>query len=241
MLDAAVDLVLGGRCVGCARPGRLLCPGCAALLPTDAAPAWPDPVPAGLAPPWAATAYAGTVWAMLLAHKEHRAYSLRRPLAALLAAAAAAAAADAGGGAVLLVPVPSRPGSARVRGHDPAWTLARDAARLLRRDGRTARAGRLLRSRGGVVDQAGLGAEARAANQAGSMHCPAGRLRTLAGWRWRVVVCDDVLTTGATAREAQRALEASGLVVAGIAAVAATRRRTRDLSGASLSYRPDLD
>jgi predicted amidophosphoribosyltransferase len=85
----------------------------------------------------------------------------------------------------------------------------------------------VLRSRPGVVDQAGLDAGARAANLAGSMHCPAARLRALAARRpcARVVVCDDVVTTGATLREAQRALEAVGLDVVAVAAVAATRRR----------------
>jgi predicted amidophosphoribosyltransferase len=54
-----------------------------------------------------------------------------------------------------------------------------------------------------------------------------GRLRRLAraGVPLTVVVCDDVLTTGATARESQRALEAVGLPVASICCVAATRRR----------------
>ena len=59
------------------------------------------------------------------------------------------------------------------------------------------------------------------------MTCPSPRLRRLAArcGRVRAVVCDDVLTTGSTAREAQRALEAVGLEVAGIAVVAATQRR----------------
>lgn len=218
--DAVLDLLLGGACVACGRPGRSWCAGC---RPPDgpARPAWPTPVPPGLAPPWTATAYDGAVRAALLAHKERHVGGLAVVLAGLLASAVDAAVAAAGGPDVLLVPVPSRPGAARARGHDPLLVLVREAARGLP----GASVAPLLRSRGGVRDQAGLTAAERAANLAGSLWCPSAGLRRRAGATRRVVVCDDVLTTGATAREAQRALTASGLRVEGIATVAATRRR----------------
>jgi predicted amidophosphoribosyltransferase len=78
-----------------------------------------------------------------------------------------------------------------------------------------------------VVDQAGLDASARAANLAGSMQARASWVRQLRRRHShvRVVVCDDVLTTGSTSREAQRALELAGLDVVRVAAVAATPRR----------------
>jgi predicted amidophosphoribosyltransferase len=226
--DAALDLLLGGRCVGCELPGRALCPGCRSRLPDAAWQAWPDPTPAGLAPPWAAAAYVELVRAVLLAHKERRVAGLAWPLAGLLARSVAAAAPPPR----LLVPVPSRPGATRSRGHDPLLAVVRRAARLLPG---TAVAP-LLRSRGGVRDQAGLTAAERAANLHGSMWCPDSGLRRFAGRPVRVVVCDDVLTTGATAREAQRALAAAGVRVVAIATVAATPRRDRDRgTGAPLS------
>jgi predicted amidophosphoribosyltransferase len=228
LLDAAADLLLGGRCAGCQRPGRLLCPGCARALPAGGHCAWPDPVPAGLVPPFAAAEYDGVVRALVIGHKERRLLGLRAPLAQLLhgAVRAAVIAAEVTG-PVVLVPVPSRPGVARGRGHDPTGRVTAGAARLLRRDGADVIVMPLLRCRPGGVDQAGLGAAERAANLAGSMHCPTEQLRRLASRRThvRVVVCDDVVTTGATVREAQRALEAVGLEVAAVAAVAATRRR----------------
>jgi predicted amidophosphoribosyltransferase len=101
----------------------------------------------------------------------------------------------------------------------------RAAATRVRRE-RPATVARLLVSRG-AADQSGLDAGGRAANVDHSMHCPSAALARV-GRRWsrgHVVVCDDVLTTGSTAREAQRALEAVGLPPVAIAAVAATRRR----------------
>ncbi|WP_209022037.1 ComF family protein [Nocardioides sp. 503] len=230
--DAFSDLLLGGRCVGCAAPGRPLCPGCEEALPVRAAPAWPTPVPAGLVTPWAAASYDGVPRALVLALKERRVLPLARPLARLLAQSVAAATAGLTG-PVVLVPVPSRSASVRARGHDPTATVTRLAAATLRAQGADVAAYRLLRSRPGVLDQSGLGAAARAANLAGSMACRAGVLRGMGRRlpRARFVVCDDVLTTGSTAREAQRALESVGLVVAAVATVAATRRRSGPAAG----------
>ncbi|WP_323791214.1 phosphoribosyltransferase family protein, partial [Nocardioides sp.] len=75
--------------------------------------------------------------------------------------------------------------------------------------------------------------EARRANLAGSMACASASLRRLARrvGAAHVVVCDDVLTTGATLAEAQRALAAVGLPVLAHACVAATPRRRRTPNG----------
>ncbi|QIG44026.1 ComF family protein [Nocardioides anomalus] len=233
LLDGALDLLLGGVCVGCAAPGRSLCPACAADLPTAAAPAWPTPVPGGLVEPWAAAAYAGTVRDMVLGLKERHLEGLAVPLARLLAAAVAGELPR--GSPLVLVPVPSRPRTVRARGHDPTHALTRRAARLLDHPDQRVVVRRLLRQTGRVADQSGLDATARAANLAGSMRVRARAVdRLLRRWtEVRVVVCDDVLTTGSTAREAQRALEATGLDVVRIAVVAATQRWSAAASGAA--------
>lgn len=230
MLEGLRDLVVGSACRGCARPGRGWCRTCETT--TGAAPwvAWPDPTPEGLRAPWAATPYGGVVRDLVLAHKEHTVLALARPLGALLAASVASAlCADGAGsrGPVLLVPVPSRRAGVRERGHDATRRMVRAAERSLVAQGLEIRTVSLLRLRPGVVDQSGLDAAARAANLAGSMACDAGSLRRAARRcpRAHVLVCDDVLTTGSTLREAQRALEASGVTVLASAVVAATARR----------------
>jgi len=227
LYDAFVDLVLGAACVVCGAAGRPLCAGCRAELPDAAERHWPSPTPAGLAPPFAAGEYDGPLRALILHHKERRLLGLARPLGELLACSVrAAVGAPRAGERLLLVPVPSRRAALRERGHDPTGAMVRRAAALMRAEGHRVEAAGLLRLRRTVLDQAGLDAEQRARNLGGSMWCPSGALRRHAGVAARVVVCDDVLTTGATAREAQRALESAGIVVHAVAAVAATRRRS---------------
>ncbi len=233
MLDAALDLVTGSACLGCATPGRPWCPACTAALVPRPWCCWPDPVPAGLVPPWAAMPYAGAVREAVLAHKERRVLPLAVPLGGWLAAAVLAALAGHDPPApVVLVPVPSRRTGVRARGHDATARMTRAAATAVRRGPGSQTlvvVAPLLRLRAGVVDQSGLDAAARTANLAGSMACDTRRLRHLARrlGRARVVVCDDVVTTGATVHEAQRALEASGVPVTAVAAVAATTLRRK--------------
>ena len=134
MLDAARDLLLGSRCVGCHRPGRLLCSSCHAGIDPHPRPAWPTPSPPGLVAPWASAAYDGTVRALVIGHKEHHLLALAEPLGDLLAGAVAAALADLRpvNAPLVLVPVPSRPSTLRQRGHAPTSSLTKAAARRLR-------------------------------------------------------------------------------------------------------------
>ncbi|KRB79288.1 hypothetical protein ASE01_23565 [Nocardioides sp. Root190] len=230
LADGFVDLVLGSSCVVCGRPGRALCVRCCHELPVEAGLRRPTPCPPGLAPSYSAGPYDGVLRALVLAHKEHGVHALAGPLGTVLAVVADAALSGAGIGpdeAVVLVPVPSRPAAVRARGHDPTTAMTRAAASGLRSRGHPVGVAGLLRVRPGVVDQAGLDAASRAANLAGSMATSTSAVRRLARRRptAHVLLCDDVLTTGATLREAQRALESVGIRVLAAATVAATRRK----------------
>jgi predicted amidophosphoribosyltransferase len=173
--------------------------------------------------------YEDPLRAVILAHKERAAHALARPLADSLAATVLAVpAADP----IVLVPVPSRPGVVRARGHDPLLRILHAAAARARRN-RDVSVLRLLRSRLPVRDQADLGADGRLANLVDSMAVRPGARTALVRTGGQVVVCDDVLTTGATAREAQRALEESGIPVEMIVCLAATTRRSLPLSAAA--------
>ncbi len=105
---------------------------------------------------------------------------------------------------VLLVPVPSARGVVRARGHDPARRIALAAAGELRRSGTPARVVAVLRQRRWVADQSGLNSRQRLDNLAGALEVVAGGARLLVGGS--VVLVDDLMTTGASLREAARAV-----------------------------------
>jgi predicted amidophosphoribosyltransferase len=215
-----LDLVLPQSCAGCGAMPGLLCPACSGALTAPARPAWPSPAPAGLPRPWAVAAYEGPVRAAVVAHKESGRVGLAGPLGAALARSVLAAL-DQGGPPVWLVPVPSTRAATRRRGHDPMRRVATAAVDGLRRRGVPAHRLSVLTQARRVGDQSGLTAAERAANLAGALTVA----RPAAVRGERVVLVDDVITTGATLAEAARALRAAGADVVAAAVIAATRRR----------------
>ena len=105
--------------------------------------------------------------------------------------------------------VPASGASLRARGFRVVDLVARQAG---------VRPRRLLAVRRAGADQRGLGRAQRLENVRGGMlaHSVAGR---------RVVIVDDVVTTGATLLEAARALRAGGALVVGAATIASTPLR----------------
>lgn len=150
---------------------------------------------------------------------------------------------------VLLVPAPSSAQSVRRRGYAPANLLVQEAARQLNRRlpalvrvravdvigyaPRTRRgSGASLSSRVGASllgaseaknEQKSLGAVGRAERMHGAL-----RVMEPALCAGRVsVICDDVVTTGATASEMVRVLQESGSRVLGVCAVAAVPKKAQ--------------
>ena len=228
VLDALLDLVLPRACVGCGDAGRALCWACRSLL---AAPpvgrVRPSPCPPGLPPVRALAAYDGVLKRLLLAHKERGQLGLTEPLGAAVARVVR----GFGPEPVVLCPAPSSRAAVRARGYDHTGRLARVAASVLRREGTAAEVRRLLSPARVVKDQAGLTSAERATN----LH---GALRARAGSGVRVVVVDDVMTTGATLVEATRALVTAGHHVAGAAVLGATSRRYSPERGSPLHPAP---
>ncbi|WP_187265048.1 ComF family protein [Homoserinibacter sp. GY 40078] len=195
----ALAIVSPVECAGCRAPDRELCGRCQRALA-------PEPVlvttPGGLTVT-AGAAYEGVVASVLLALKAGRT-PLASALAPLLRSALAEIDADP---RTPLCPVPSSRSAWRRRGFDPVRVVL-------------ARAGlegvRALHPPAARPQQKTLDRAARSQNMVG-----AHRARGSFAGR-RVLLVDDIVTTGATLDEAARAVRAAGAVVPAAVVIAAT-------------------
>lgn len=224
-LRAGLDLVLPSRCAGCRSAGRDepvvrgMCDRCRHELDTLVTVRWVI----GWAPIVSIGVYDELLRRLVLGYKERGRVALRHDLGPRLAELIATELhLPARVRRVILVPVPSSAASTRSRGHDPVEALARAAAKSLCRQGKPAVVLGCLRHARHVADQSELSAEQRRANLAGAFRVRRRHVRRLVGND--VVVIDDIVTTGATAVEAVRAVEAAGGCVLGVATVASTPR-----------------
>jgi ComF family protein len=195
LLDALLALLFPDRCAGCARLGALFCEHCrAALVPY---PGELRRLPDGLTDVRIAYVFQSPLREAVHQLKYRQMQRMAQPLGALMAAhlAAPPIAADA----VLAIPLHA----ARLaeRGFNQAEALAREAAQALR----LPYIGNGLVRLRATEQQARLDARARAEN-----------MRDAFGWQGnapprRVLLVDDVLTTGATMGACAQALRAAGV------------------------------
>jgi ComF family protein len=174
-------------CPRCAEPGSFSAGACPRCLRS----------PPKFGKAWAAFAYEGAVSRAVQRFKYEDHPELARPLGALLASKAEAFL-SATPGAV--VPLPLHDARYRERKYDQATLLAVDVAKV---SGRALRDDVLTRVKP-TTRQADLSEAQREANVAGAFEVHG----SVSGAE--LILLDDVLTTGATAREATRVLLAAG-------------------------------
>jgi ComF family protein len=213
LTQALLDVLFPPRCVACGEQGAFLCPACVESMPR----ALPPRCPQCWQPEWrgetcgrcaqarpafegARTLYLfqGPVREAVHALKYNHLSALARPMAARMAVYLEAEALPVD----TVVPVPLFGRRQRLRGYNQSALLAREVGRLL---GLSLAEGGLARRRDTPPQARSVDAEARRRNVAGAF---VGERRRVEGRR--VLLIDDVMTTGATLDACAEALRQAG-------------------------------
>ena len=199
MLKSLLDFVFPSNCAVCEKPPSPLCDGCAHAFAVEKSTLDGTPV-------WYATEYSESISRVLTAYKDRNRTSLTIYLAPALKLAVAEAVLILGS-CWICVP-PRNQNNFRKRGFDSVLKLLtvshKFAPRRLPID--------TLRFQRQVRDQRRLDKPERKSNISGSMKAVPGSSR--------VLLVDDVMTTGSTLKECRRALSAAGYEVVGICVLA---------------------
>jgi ComF family protein len=175
--------------------------------------------------------------AAIHALKYDRLHPAAKPLGRMLAQAIAQLAAEAPA-AMLMVPIPLHRSKHSERGFNQARALAAQAVGILRKSHpawRLSLASTTLMRLRATGSQAGLTARQRRLNVRGAFTVP--DPAAVAGKH--VLLIDDILTTGATARAATQALLRAGAVTVWVATLARARRSFPNRRG-SLAFSEDV-
>lgn len=206
LLTEIADLVLARTCVSCNEPGPPLCSACVMTARRGAGRT--GRIAFG-------TRYQGSGRAAVLAHKRQRVRSLAAPLGLLVADAVQRLATHPC--ALALVPIPAHRSSLQRNGQDTVRAIADAACVHLDAVGYSVQVHRALRRTEDRPSLAGAGRRERAVLVAGAF-----AVRTIP--QVPIVCVDDVITTGATVREAMRMFP--GPAVLGAAAVCGANPRS---------------
>ena len=226
VITAAVDLLLGAACPNCGAPGWGACQACISKLEIRPRIATRI-VPAEFSPrrvdfqTWVGLEYSPPIDRFIVAYKDRSMKSLIKVLAGCLAVVVDEAAqtieeddwtragkTSAKGSEPVLVPMPSSDKALRERGFDHLGLVTAQTSKMCS----LSYAHLLIRTRS-PADQVKSSKRNRWVAQAGSMSAKPGGLR--------VILLDDVLTTGATIHEGTRALHQAGHHVLARACIAA--------------------
>jgi len=228
LVAAGLDLVVSRRCGGCDAQGPGLCQSCRAALfgpicrREDQAPRLVPAEGSASLPVWAGAWYSGPVRQAITAWKrlgqrelDHDMCHAVRRVASAIGPTLDQVMTKIGQDELWVTPIPSSRRNQWRRPGPLTWLLAQAVAAALVRSGIGASALQLLRRRAGSKDQAGQTLRGRMIGRDGTTLVRGNPAAP-------VLLVDDVLTTGATLLDAERALAGAGTATLGAIVLAVT-------------------